>query len=231
MFNEKVISLKKVLFILIGILCAVSAGAVKYGTLYRDPRRGFIYTISSSHNSAASAGLAPAPVATMGSVSRGAGLSRSRGVSSTMGSISVAMPVAVAPMSGIRTAAATVSGGVTTYEAENENSYSPTASYKSRGIRKSTDWHGKPEGLPDCGCNWVQIDEERWQCTECGAVWNEFNNLIETPCACGTGTCNCSVPLDLNWGAMVFLMLLAVGYGVRASMREKCTMKENENRA
>jgi hypothetical protein len=33
-----------------------------------------------------------------------------------MGSISVAMPVAVAPMSGIRTAAATVSGGVTTYD-------------------------------------------------------------------------------------------------------------------
>ena len=221
MFNEKVISLKKVLFILIGILCALSAGAVKYGTLYRDPRRGFIYTISSSHNSAASAGLAPAPVVSMGSVSRGAGSSRSRGVSSTMGSISVAMPVAVAPMSGIRTAAATVSGGVTTYD---------KAPKKPRGGVRTTGSDTAPSpgdaGYCDhCHYDWVfdeddEVDGGYWVCTECGKELGE----------CDCETCNC-VPIDLNWGAMVFLMLLAVGYGVRANMREKCTMKENENRA
>ena len=67
---------------------------------------------------------------------------------------------------------------------------------------------------------WTLLDGGYWVCTECGKEIGE----------CDCETCNC-VPIDLNWGAMVFLMLLAVGYGVRAKMREKCTMKENENRA
>lgn len=214
--------MKKVLFILLGILCAVSAGATKYGTLYRGPGRGFIYTISSSHNSAASAGLAPAPVATMGSVSRGAGSSRSRGVSSTMGSISVAMPVAVAPMSGIRTAAATVSGGVTTYD---------KAPKKPRGgVRKSGilppggDGDDPLEVCPHC-----KDADNNGICDICKHSIYLLDGEDECDCAEESGYCWC--PLDMNWGAMVFLMLLAVGYGVRASMREKCTMKENENRA
>ena len=206
----------------------MSAGATKYGTLYRGSGRGFIYTISSSHNSAASTGLAPAPVAAMGSVSRGAGSSRSRGVSSTMGSISVAMPVAVAPMSGIRTAAATVSGGVTTYDSG--------AGHRHKGnVRKYTPEPTSPVPTPETpgvcpGCaghyEWDpdgNAGDGDWRCTQCGCYFTEACH-----CADESGYCWC--PLEFNWSAMVFLMLLAVWYGVRASMREKCTMKENENR-
>lgn len=195
----------------------MSAGAAKYGTLYRDPGRGFIYTMSSSHSTVASAGMAPAPVATMGSVSRGAGSSRSRGVSSTMGSISVAMPVAVAPMSGIRTAAATVSGGVTTYD---------KAPKKPRGgVRKTGGHSGDAEECPYC-----HDDDDDGFCDRCGCEYGlGLTDGQCSGCVAESGYCWC--PLDMNWGAMVFLMLLAVGYGVRASMREKCTMKENENRA
>ena len=228
--------MKKVLFILIGILCAVSAGATKYGTLYRGSGRGFIYTISSSHNSAASAGLAPAPVATMGSVSRGAGSSRSRGVSSTMGSISVAMPVAVAPMSGIRTAAATVSGGVTTYDKAPKKP-------RGRGRKTASEYTPPtpetPGACPGCVGHYVwqkQVNGDYgWVCSICGheledglGGGEDCSGVFEHD-ACEGGCC--CTPLELNWGAMLFLMLLAVGYGVRAKMREKCTMKENENRA
>ena len=141
-----------------------------------------------------------------------------------MGSVSVAMPVAVAPMSGIRTAAATVSGGVTTYD---------KAPKKPRGgVRKSSTptYPLNPESPGYCEhCHYVWVDDDEyvdggyWACTECGKELEDNN--------CDCGTCTCNVPLEFNWGAMVLLMLLAVGYGVRASMREKCTMKENENRA
>ena len=148
-----------------------------------------------------------------------------------MGSISVAMPVAVAPMSGIRTAAATVSGGVTTYD---------KAPKKPRGgVRKtaSEDTPPTPEtpgACPGCVGHYEQVLQENgdlaWVCSICGHELED--GLVDGHCdddGCEGGCC--CTPLELNWGAMVFLMLLAVGYGVRAKMREKCTMKENENRA
>ena len=147
-----------------------------------------------------------------------------------MGSVSVAMPVAVVPMSGIRTAAATVSGGVTTYD---------KAPKKPRGgIRKSGEGGGTggmddlPEGLPNCGCHWIDNGDGTYTCPNCNTTLEEFD--IEgggAHCDCMSESGYCWCPLELNWGAMLFLALLAVGYGVRASMREKCTMKENENRA
>ena len=140
-----------------------------------------------------------------------------------MGSISVAMPVAVTPMSGIRTAAATVSDGVTTYD---------KAPKKPRGGIRNASWPDNPNGSPDCGCHWVDSgDGENYICPICGCTWNEYNEDGMEHCHCVAESGYCWCPLDMNWGAMVFLMLLAVGYGVRASMREKCTMKENENRA
>ena len=196
--------------------------AVSFASPYKGPGRGFIYTISSSHSTASSAGLAPAPVAAMGSVSRGAGLSRSRGVSSTMGSIGVAMPVAVAPMSGIRTAAATVSGGVTTYD---------KAPKKPRGGVRNVTHPGNPD---DGECPTCEYGEDGF-CIHCGhSIYLDLNDDGSCAGHCGDDGCEggcCCTPLELNWGAMVFLALLAGGYGVRASMREKCTMKENENRA
>ena len=132
-----------------------------------------------------------------------------------MGSISVAMPVAVAPMSGIRTAATAVSGGVTTYD---------KAPKKPRGGVRRAD-PGVPTVIP-CGCH----DEDgNGFCDACGCDMKVAWLDGECNCEAESGYCWC--PLELNWGAMVFLMLLAVGYGVRAKMREKCTMKENENRA
>lgn len=205
-----------------GLLCAGCVMAVSFASPYKGSGRGFIYTTSSSHSTASSAGLAQAPVASMGSVSRGvsAGVS-SRGVAPVR-TMAVAMP-AVSPVHGIYTAASAVSGGVTTYD---------KAPKKPRGgVRKSSTptYPLNPESPGYCEhCYYVWVDDDSYEAT--GGYWacSECGRELEDGCNCGT--CNC-VPIDLNWGAMLFLALLAGGYGVRASMREKCTMKENENRA
>ena len=195
--------------------------AVSFASPYKGSGRGFIYTTISSHSTASSAGLAQTPVASMGSVSRGvsAGVS-SRGVAPVR-TMAVAMP-AVSSVHGIYTAASAVSGGVTTYD---------RAPLRPRGGIRNATHPGNPDARE---CPTCEYDEDGF-CIHCGhSIYLGLND--DGSCAghcpnddCEDG-CNC-VPVEFDWSAMLFLALLAVGYGVRASMREKCTMKENENRA
>ena len=140
-----------------------------------------------------------------------------------MGSISVAMPVAVAPMSGIRTAAATVSGGVTTYD---------KAPLRPRGgIRKSGEGGGTggmddlPEGLPNCGCHWIDNGDGTYTCSMCNTTLDEFDIETGAHCNCVEESGYCWCPLDMNWGAMLFLALLAGGYAMWKKNRH--TMPDN----
>ena len=103
--ERKGISLKKVITIIICLLCALTAFAVSYASPYRGSGRGYIHTTLHT----ATQGLAQAPVATMSSTSRGYG---SHGVSTPIDT----RTIDVVPVSGICTAASAIRGGVTTYD-------------------------------------------------------------------------------------------------------------------
>jgi len=120
---------------------------------------------------------------------------------------------AIPQVQGLLTSASIVGGGVTATETYNRMARTMGGPAKAPAL---------PDGVCE-HCHWEFIGG-KWICSECGA------NLLDG-CECTSGGGYCGCPLDFNRGAMLFLMLLAVGYGVRASMREKCTMKENENRA
>lgn len=156
-------------------------------------------------------------VCVVGSGGAGGGIATTTSGSSRNGSrgILYSQTSAMPQVQGLLTSASMVGGGVTATE---------TYQRMTRAMRGSGP--AKAPSLPDgvCEhCHWEYIGGQ-WICSECGA------NVLDG-CECTNGGSYCWCPLDLNWGAMVFLMLLAAGYGVRARMREKCTMKENENRA
>lgn len=195
--------MKKVLTIIMGLLCAGCAMAVSFATPYKGSGRGFIYTTSSSHSTASSAGLAQAPVVTMGSVSRGVNMGvSSRGVAPVR-TMAVAMP-AVSQVRGIYTAASAVSGGVTTYD---------KAPMKPRGGVRTTGPDTPPSpgdaGYCDhCHYDWVFDEDDEvyggyWVCTECGKEIGE----------CDCETCNC-VPVEFDWTVALFMSVLAAAYGI-----------------
>lgn len=67
---------------------------------------------------------------------------------------------------------------------------------------------GNPPGSPECGCHWVDNGDGTYTCPVCGATWDTFDDIN----TCDCDPCRC--PIDLNWGAMLFLASLAIGYGV-----------------
>ncbi len=207
----------KVLFILLGILCAVSAGAVSYASPYRGAGQGVIYTMSSPHNSAATDGLAQAPVATMGSVSSASTMGATRSANAVQ-SMATAMNVAH-PVKGIYTAATAVSGGVTTYDSG--------AGHRHKGNVRRLESKDTPPSASDDGycehCHYIwdeslNLGKGGWICESCGCE-------LKDGCDCAEESGYCWCPLDFNWGAMVFLMLLAVGYAMWKKNRH--TMPDN----
>lgn len=105
--------MKKVITIIICLLCALTASAVSYAKPYKGAGRGYIYTTlhnSQSHSSIGSTTvLAQAPVAAISSVNSSRGISTTN-VSSTR------------VQSGIYTSASSISGGVTTYDSGHHHS-------------------------------------------------------------------------------------------------------------
>lgn len=121
-----------------------------------------------------------------------------------MGSISVAMPVAVAPMSGIRTAAATVSGGVTTYD---------KAPLRPRGgVRRSQTYPGGV--VSDCECPWdFDKENDKYVCPVCGCEI-DMDDILDGDghFHCDCDPCRC--PIEWDWSVCAFLALLAAGYAM-----------------
>lgn len=97
--------MKKIIFIILCLLCTITASALSYASPYKGAGRGgYIYTTSAVHQRAASAGMAQAPVASMTST----GSSMGRGIAAA------ATPAAATPsVRGIQTSASQVYGGIT----------------------------------------------------------------------------------------------------------------------
>lgn len=153
--------MKKVITIIICLLCALTASAVSYAKPYKGAGKGYIYTTlhnSQSHSSIGSSTiLAQAPVAAISSVNS------SRGISTT--SVSVTRV-----QSGICTSASSISGGVTTYD---------TGHHHPGRIRKdgSPEHHGEP-GTPCPHC----VDEDGDGI--CDICDEELEECTCDPCRC-----------------------------------------------
>ena len=180
----KSISLKKVLSIIVCLLCvALSAiagpihvsASMNYSSTYKGSGRAhYGYSARPMHSNMTSAGLAQAPSMTMSSTTSSMG----RGITMSNASMTAAPQVR-----GIYTAASQVTGGVTT-----EDTYSP-----ARGPRKIGGRH--PGECPDC------VDGDRdGVCDICECELY----------ACECDDCRC--PLDFNAAVALFMALLAGAY-------------------
>lgn len=176
--------MKKIIFLILCLLCTITASALSYASPYKGAGRGgYIYTTSAVHQRTASAGMAQAPVASMTST----GSSMGRGIASA------ATPVTSTPsVRGIQTSASQVYGGVTAGDTYSQIS----------GPRRA----GTTPPIPGIceECHWVQDEHGHWYCDVCGCDAMDG-------CDCGD---HCGCPLDLNWAVMLFFALLTAAYGI-----------------
>ena len=156
------------------MLCVLAASAVSYENYYKGtPQRGVIYTTSSvdATTIGTGGGIASAPVATMGSTSMYSG----RGVDSN-----------VSQITGMRTTAPYIIGGVTALKEEGEGG--------SRG----------PSVVEHGGHIWVWHEElGEYVCSKCGAEEEDYRDY-DGPC----------VPLEFDWKVWAFLAGMAIAYMV-----------------
>lgn len=182
------------------MFCAVNVWAVSYASPYKGTgRNGWIYLTSSVNHSTAATGIAQTPQIAMSSVSRGvsAGVS-SRGIVTGRMSTGMVMGTAV-PVRGIYTSATSVTGGVTTYSHPHLGSVRKESEDPSNPSH-----HGQPEICQQCiDANGDDV------CDRCRCDMDGCTCATEEG---GPGYCWC--PLDMNWGAMLFLALLAGGYAM-----------------
>lgn len=169
--------------------------AVEYASPYKGTASGYIYTSAHARSTASSAGMAQAPVASMNSVSR----VPSYGAMPSAKAMPIVATTAM-PVQGIYTAASSIRGGITTTD---------TGGHPHIGR------HIKKEGTPDpggefsdCGC--VDANKDGF-CDICNHPMPE-DEFDECQCITEDGYCWC--PLDLNWGAILFLSILAIAYGL-----------------
>lgn len=171
------------------MLCVLTADAVSYASPYKGSGRGVVYASGSRHRMVASANSVQAPIASMTSTS-------SMGVSSRTMSVS-----------GITTIASTISGGVTTAD-------SPIV--RPGSIKRAGGDIPPPPAPGDEGycdhCDYIW--DPNANAGDGGYVCSKCHRGLEEGCNCSKEDPNyCWCPIDLNWGAMLFLALLAIGYG------------------
>ena len=179
--------------------------AVSFASPYKGSGRGFIYTTSSSHSTASSAGLAQAPVVSMGSVSAGMMSSGNSSKNQSSRGINYAT---IGGLSGIATCATTIRGGVTTRQTAAKMSASAPNKAPRRAKKEGVDPYGNPEGLPDCGCYWYYDKEAGvWKCTNCSCEIDLYDGPVDH---CDCNPCRC--PIEWDWSVWAFLSLLSVAY-------------------
>ena len=100
---------------------------------------------------------------------------------------------ATSTIQGMRTAASSIRGGMTSAEtyAQMGPAHAP---------RKSPN-PSVPDVCPNC--QWVQDANGDWYCAICGA------NVLD---GCDCGDCHCNVPLESGWEVMLFSIALTVVY-------------------
>lgn len=199
--KERKKGLKKIVSVLICLLCVAGAYAVTYGSSYRGTGRSSY--VATGYHSAAT-GLSQAPAATMRSTSSAgysAGYARTAPAKSSM---------TVMPVQGLYTSASAVRGGVTT--GGRKSTGAPTRKSVNPGVPDSP--------LPECGCYWYwDEDSSQWKCTNCGCgyTWEEMYELEET--------CDCEDPCDCPIGdgvdVWVMMAMMAIAYGIYGAWKRK----------
>lgn len=99
----------------------------------------------------------------------------------------------------IQTSAVFVQGGVTTLPARTS----------LKGTREVTP---PPFSPPSCDCDW-QWDGEKFVCTKCSATYS-LSDYLNGKQPHGGGECPCHVPIGDGWPVWLFMIAMAVGYGV-----------------
>ena len=190
--------MKKVLLIIVGVVCSLNALALSYASPYKGAgRNGYIHSSAPIRSSMGSHSImAQTPVATMESTS-------SYGMQTMPSYAGMKETSSDMQIRGIYTSASAIQGGVTTCDSGQRN---------VPGRRKAATYP-----LPDGACShcqWEWVDDlygsgyGGYVCSECGA---DILNGCSSKCG---GDCTCDVPLDFNWSAMLFFASLAGAYAV-----------------
>lgn len=177
--------MKKVISIIIGLLCVCATYAISYASPYKG---------SVSRHSARTmhiSGITSMPTASMGSVS--AGMMSSGSSSNSQREINYST-------TGFATCATSIRGGVTT----RQTAAAMSVSAPNNAPSKSGPLRTKPY-TPDDGCDqchWV-LDEETGDiyCEICGCDYMD---------GCSCDPCRC--PVEFDWSVLAFLSLLSVAY-------------------
>lgn len=193
--KERKKGLKKIVSVLICLLCVAGAYAVTYGSSYRGTGRNSY--VATGYHSAAT-GLSQTPAATMrstSSVGYSPGYARTAPAKSSM---------TVMPVQGLYTSASAVRGGVTTYD----------SGPNRRGPRRASS--SEPPSPGDqgyCdGCHYVWSTEANagdggWVCDRCGRE-------LEEGCDCASGGDYCHCPVGDGMDVLVMMFALAMTYGI-----------------
>lgn len=182
--------MKKVISIIIGLLCVCATYAISYASPYKGSVSR--HSTRTMHIS----GMASMPTASMGSVnggmmSSGSSSNSQRGVNYST--------------TGFATCATTIRGGVTTtttYAAMSQHKVAPRRTPGNSGAP------GQPDG---CECQWVWDDaNNRWVCSICGHSITLDEYLDDGINACECDPCRC--PIEWDWSVLAFLSLLSFAY-------------------
>ncbi len=189
--------MKKVISIIIGLLCVCATYAISYASPYKGSVSR--HSTRTMHTS----GITSMPTASMGSVS--AGMMSSGSSSNSQRGINYST-------TGFATSATTIRGGVTTRQTAASMSASAPNQAPRRAKQEGSDVTGNPSWLPDCGCYWY-YDEEAgvWKCTNCSCEIDP-NDIFDGdyPDHCDCDPCQC--PIEWDWSVWAFLSLLSVAY-------------------
>ena len=129
------------------------------------------------------------------------GSSSSRGIQYTTGSTMTIPPM----VQGFITSASSVSNGQTASE-----TYAHIS--ERRSFTPSTRRSALPEGVCE-ECHWVQDENGDWYCDRCGAYAIDGCEAHEHG-----GHCGC--PLDMDYKAIIFLIMMAMTFVIKKTKRQ-----------
>ena len=190
--------MKKVISIIIGLLCVCATYAISYASPYKGSvSRHSTHTMHTS-------GITSMPIASMGSVS--AGMMSSGSSSNSQREINYST-------TGFATCANSIRGGVTT----RQTAASMRASAPNQAPRRAKAEEGGGSGggviddLPNCGCYWYYDEvNEVWRCTVCDCIITDDDFLDGPVDHCGCDPCRC--PIEWDWSVLAFVSLLCFVY-------------------
>lgn len=185
--------MKKVISIIIGLLCVCATYAISYASPYKGSVSR--HSTRTMHTS----GITSMPTASMGSVS--AGMMSSGSSSNSQHGINYST-------TGFATCATSIRGGVTTRQTAASMSVSAP---NKVGARRSQVFPGGV--VSDCECPWEYDGvNEKYVCLVCGDEIDIDDILLDGDghFHCDCDPCRC--PIEWDWSVLAFLSLLSFAY-------------------